>query len=383
MISSTQNLLPDSKHDTVTSSWKISGEHTHSLHRLCSRICSFPPLMPRYFIEQYSEVGDIVFDPWSGRGTVPFEALLNDRVGIGNDFSPEAYTLTKAKVQPADFENLSFFLDNLEIESRKHEVDRNLNELDKKAAVFYSKKTFEQLLIIREILAEYDSTEANFTKAILLGILHGKSHIALSLSCSHSYSMSPNYVKKYAKEHSLRRPSKNIIDEIRTRAELVLKDPLPLLIGEAYCADSRKLPLKDESVDLIFSSPPYFNVQTYAWCNWLRLWFLGYDYRLVRKFLFESASERLYTDFMRKSLKELYRVLKEEKRCLIVAGDIQSGRVDKHTINIIDFLTPLFTECGFTLEKVATDHIPSTRRVLTYISPTQGVKIERIALLVK
>ena len=69
--------------------------------------------MPRYFIEQYSEVGDIVFDPWSGRGTVPFEALLNDRVGIGNDFSPEAYTLTKPKVQPADFENLSFFLDNL------------------------------------------------------------------------------------------------------------------------------------------------------------------------------------------------------------------------------------------------------------------------------
>jgi hypothetical protein len=87
---------------------------------------------------------------------------------------------------------------------------------------------------------------------------------------------------------------------------------------------------------------------------------------------------------MRKSLKELYRVLKDEKRCLIVAGDILKGeRTSKHIINIIDFLIPLFTESGFTLEKVIVDNIPSTRRVLTYISPNQGVKTERIAFLVK
>ncbi len=380
MIASTQNLLPDVKCDTIASPWKISGEHTHSLHRLCSRICSFPPLMPRHYITQYSEVGDVVFDPWSGRGTVPLEALFNDRVGIGNDLSPEAYVLTRAKVQPSNLEDLNLFLDHLEIEITDREVTKDLNELDRQAAVFYSKKTFEQLLAVKDVLAEHDSVEANFTKALLLGILHGKSNNALSLTCSHSYSMSPNYVKKYAKEHHLRRPSKNIIEEIRNRAEVVLKDPLPLLRGDAYHEDSRKLSLKDESVDLIFSSPPYFNVQTYARCNWLRLWFLDYDYRLVRKSLFESGSEILYTDFMRKSLNELYRVLKEGKRCLIVAGDVpKRGR----TINIVDFLTPLFTKSGFKLEDVITDKIPSTKRVLTYITPTQGVKIERIAILVK
>lgn len=383
MVSSIQNLRYTIKHDTVVPTWKISDEPIHSLHRLCSRVCSFPPSMPRFFIRQYSKVGDVVFDAWSGRGTVPFEALLNGRIGIGNDLSPEAFVLTKAKVQPADSDSLSIFLRELEKEVRNHEPNKELNELDKKAAIFYSKKTFQQLLALKEILMDYDSIEANFTKALVLGILHGKSNIALSLTCSHSYSMSPKYVKKYAKEHGLRRPSKEIFQEIRARAKLVLKDPLPSLRGAAFCHDSRKLSLPEESIDLIFSSPPYFNVQTYAWCNWLRLWFLGHDYRTVRKSLFESGSKQLYANFMRESLHELYRVLKDGCRCFIVAGDVRIGRKDKRTINTIEFLTPLFVESGFTLEQVIVDSIPANRRVLTYVTNTQGVKTERIAFLIK
>lgn len=389
MVSSAQNTIFGTAQniiaptETIPPIWKTVNEPIHSLHRLCSRVCSFPPSMPRFFIRQYSQVGDVVFDAWSGRGTVALEALLNNRVGIGNDFSPEAFVLTKAKVQPADSSDINAFLQKLEKKASVHEPSRELNELDRKAAIFYSKKTFQQLLALKEVLMNDDSIEANFTKAIVLGILHGKSNIALSLSCSHSYSMSPKYVKKYAREHGLRRPSKNIFREIRARAKLVLSDPLPTLRGAAFCDDSRKLSLPDESVDLIFSSPPYFNVQTYAWCNWLRLWFLGYDYRVVRKSLCESGSEQVYADFMRKSLHELYRILKEGGRCFIVAGDVWVGRRNKRIINTIEFLTPLFVESKFTLEKVMVESVPANRRVLTYVTDTQGVKTERIAFLVK
>jgi len=389
MVSSTQNQIFGSIQDIIapvdvaSSIWKTANEPIHSLHHLCSRVCSFPPAMPRFFIRQYSQVGDVVFDAWSGRGTVPLEALLNNRVGIGNDLSPEAFVLTKAKVQPVDFNSLNVFLQKLEEEVKIHELTKKLDELDRKAAIFYSKKTFQQLLALKEVLASHDSIEANFTRALVLGILHGKPSSALSLRCSHSYSMSPKYVKNYAKEHGLRRPSKKIFQEIRARAKSVLRDPLPLLRGTAFCDDSRKLSLPDESVDLIFSSPPYFNVQTYAWCNWLRLWFLGYDYRLVKKSLCESGCEETYMKFMRESLSELYRVLKADKRCFIVAGDVKLGRANKRVINTIEFLTPLFEESGFTLEKVITENIPANKRVLTYIDGTQGVKTERIALLTK
>ncbi len=339
--------------------------------------------MPRFFIRQFTKPGDVVFDAWSGRGTVALEALLNDRIGIGNDRAPDAYTLTKAKVNPITLKRAVSFLDSLESEAEKVELDEELTELDRKAEIFYSAKTFGQLRIIRELLKEDTSNEANFIKAVMLGLLHGKATAALSLTCSHSYSMSPNYVKKYAKEHKLRRPTKDVISELKRRSEIVLKSKLPKLRGKAYRDDSRKLSLDDESVNMIFSSPPYFNVQTYAWCNWLRLWFLGYDYREVRKDLCESGSEKVYADFMKASLAELYRVLKDNGRCFIVAGDVTIGRDTKKLVNTIEFLTPIFEETGFTLEHIFTDSIPSGKRVLTYIEPTEGVKTERIAFLRK
>jgi len=383
MVSTSKHLFFDSLYTLGTPIWKTANEPVHSLHRLCSRVCSFPPSMPRFFIRRYSRPGDVVFDAWSGRGTVPLEALLNGRIGIGNDLSPEAFVLTRAKVQPVDFNKLDTFLQKLEKKAKGYEPNKNLSELDRKASIFYSKKTFQQLLALKEVLANYDSTEANFTRALVLGILHGKPSSALSLRCSHSYSMSPSYVKRYAKEHGLRRPSKDVFREIRTKAKLVLRDPLPSIRGKAFCDDSRKLSLEDESVDLIFTSPPYFNVQTYAWCNWLRLWFLGHDYRIVRKSLFESGSVESYSDFMRESLHELYRILKTGGRCFIVAGDVRIGQKNKRTINTIEFLTPLFKESGFTLERVMVDNIPANKRVLTYIANTQGVKTERIAFLIK
>ena len=41
----------------------------------------------------------MVLDPLCGVGTIPFEACLQGRVGIGNDLSELAYIVTKAKVE--------------------------------------------------------------------------------------------------------------------------------------------------------------------------------------------------------------------------------------------------------------------------------------------
>ena len=59
---------------------------------------SFPAGLPRYFIEQFSEPGDVVVDPFSGRGTTALEACLAGRVGIGVDLNPLAALLTDVKV---------------------------------------------------------------------------------------------------------------------------------------------------------------------------------------------------------------------------------------------------------------------------------------------
>lgn len=363
--------------------WKTNKIVSHSLHYICSRICSFPPSLPSYFIEKYTKEGDIVFDAWSGKGSVPFEALRNKRIGIGNDKSPDAFVLTHAKVRPIDFKSLKKHIIRIKRKMKDVRFTKELSELDRKAKIFYSDKTFEQIRILKETVKDDNSDESVFVKAIMLGLLHGKSKVTLSLPSSHSYSMSPTYVKKYAHTHNLRRPSRDVLYNILIKGEMLLKDPLPSLKGIALNNDSRNISLPSESVDLIVSSPPYFNIQTYAWCNWLRLWFLGYDYKEVRKQLAESGSETKYYSFMKDSIKELYRVLKPGGHCFLIVGDVKRPiKEGFKTINIAEFILPLLQQ-GFGLEKIIVDSIPSGKRVMNYIGKDDGIKIERIICLRK
>ncbi len=79
--------------------WKDGAKRNSRLHSICSYMAMFPASLPRYFIEKCTEPGDVVLDPFSGRGTTPLEACLGGRVGIGNDLNPLAYHLTKCKVR--------------------------------------------------------------------------------------------------------------------------------------------------------------------------------------------------------------------------------------------------------------------------------------------
>ena len=73
----------------------------HSLHPMCSYLASFPAALAHAFIGRYSRRGDVVLDPFSGRGTTPLQACAEGRVGVGNDLNPFAHLLTAAKVEPA------------------------------------------------------------------------------------------------------------------------------------------------------------------------------------------------------------------------------------------------------------------------------------------
>src|SRR5512143_792286 len=73
----------------------------HSLHPMCSYLASFPAALAHAFVARYSRPGDVVLDPFSGRGTTPLEACVDGRIGVGNDLNPFAHLLTAAKVEPA------------------------------------------------------------------------------------------------------------------------------------------------------------------------------------------------------------------------------------------------------------------------------------------
>src|SRR5215213_10505460 len=71
-----------------------------ALHPMCSYLASFPAAVAHAFIARYSRPGDVVLDPFSGRGTTPLQACAEGRIGGGNDLNPLAHLLTAAKVDP-------------------------------------------------------------------------------------------------------------------------------------------------------------------------------------------------------------------------------------------------------------------------------------------
>ncbi|MEM1993782.1 MAG: DNA methyltransferase, partial [Candidatus Caldarchaeum sp.] len=196
--------------DEVVDSWKNVGKNWgSSLHRIMSRTGSFPPALARWVIEKFSDRGDVVFDPFSGKGTAPLEACLTNRVGVGNDLAPEAYVVTRAKVNPVSFKDVRNWVDNASKVMRPDAV--SVYDVDEDVRVFYHSQTLKQILAVRELLLDAEDDVSNFVKACMLGILHGSSEISLSVPSSHSFSMAPNYIRRYVAKHRLKRPVRNVL----------------------------------------------------------------------------------------------------------------------------------------------------------------------------
>jgi hypothetical protein len=83
-------------------------------HYTCSYMAMFPPALPHYFIRRFTEPGDIVLDPFSGRGTTTLEAIAQGRIGVGNDLNDLAYVLTKGKLANPNLDDVLVRLDELE-----------------------------------------------------------------------------------------------------------------------------------------------------------------------------------------------------------------------------------------------------------------------------
>ena len=363
----------------ILDSWKYADRRWgNKLHRMMSRSGSFPPALAHWFVAKYSDVGQVVLDPFSGKGTLPLEACLMGRVGIGNDLAPEAYTVTRAKVRAVTLAEVKAWINEAARRMRPDTV--SVYDAEDDVRVFFSSSTLRQILAIRELLLHDDSDVACFVKGVVLGILHGPSELHLSIPCSHSFSMSPGYLRRYAKKHKLRKPNRNVLKCILKRAENLLSDGIPGVKGMAFMYDARSLPLPDESVNLIVTSPPYFNMQTYAWDNWLRLWFLGYRYEDIRKKLFETQSIPCFLDFMQGAFKEMYRVLKDGSACVIVVGDVKLG---KRIVDMASILVKPAESVGFEIAGIISDNIPKEKKYIMYLDSKQGVSREKILILHK
>ncbi|MCL9812515.1 DNA methyltransferase [Natranaeroarchaeum aerophilus] len=336
---SEENVVAETTED-LQSTWKDAHRNWgHSLHRLAPYIGGFPPSLAHYFIRRFSKSGDTVLDPFSGGGTTPLEAALQNRNGYANDAFSYAYVLSKAKCNPLSTSEFEPYLDTKLDEARKvdNEEMRLLDNDDLK--VFYSDHTLDQILRLREVLHEDDSRKATYLNGIMCGILHGPSKMYLSLQTKDTYSGTANYVRKYAKKNDLQRPERDIRPKALRKQELAHEDTVPASLGERTKitrGDSRNLlnSFEKESVDLIVTSPPYMQTLDYTWNNWIRLWWLNEDRKSERNKLDITEDTDKYRRFMRECLHSMYDVLAPDSVAVLIVGDVQKNLASgKRTLN--------------------------------------------------
>ncbi len=300
------------------------------IHTLMARTGSFPLRVACQLLGQFRHrQSSVIFDPFSGKGTSLLAARMLGYDAYGMDIAPEAVVCSRAKLLHVSPAGVVDYIVNLRTNGPP------IESVPAHVRVFFAPSTLSQLLSVREQLL-HDMTSRNptrqvnaqFVMAVLLGILHGHASYSLSVSSSHAFSMSPAYVKRFAVTHGLRRPARDIKKCLVEKINRCLRCELPTVkrfeVKQGSVLHCRSIfPELIGKVDTILTSPPYLNAQTYAKDNWLRLWFLGYDYKQLRPDYIETGSVTRYEEHMLSAFKEMAVMLKPGGRLICVAGDIR------------------------------------------------------------
>lgn len=275
------SIFPN-KTDVEQSKLDISERNRYSLFTWNGQ---FSPLFIETMLTKYSAPGDIVYDPFSGSGTVLVESARLNLTAYGIELNPSAYYMSK-------FSEIS----NIDFETRNSIVNAISNMI---VSLITSRDVQKDLLEYYNALPE--GVEKN-TLALLI-ILCDVYNNELNLE---------TIGKQWTK----------IKKEIYN---------LPLCHNKitSFLGDARRTPVEDDTVSLILTSPPYINVFNYHQNYRRSVELLGYDVLSAAKTEFGSNRKNRgnrfltviqYTIDMALSFRECMRISKINSRFIFVVG---------------------------------------------------------------
>jgi hypothetical protein len=330
-----------------------------TFHQLSPYIGKIKSSIACSLVSQFSVPGELVYDPFSGCGTVALEAWTAGRSVIANDLSPYALLLTRAKLFP--YTSVSHALADLE--RLREPASLACNSYDLRSVPTWVREFFHNNTL-REILGWRDVLYAEqkwFLLACLLGILHHQRPGFLSFPSSHTvpYLRAKSFPKnKFPHLYGYRAVYERLIAKVQRAFRRVPNLDVGISRTTYLASADELVPAK--APDVILTSPPYMRQLDYGRDNRLRLWFLGCDdwHRLDRQI---SPTEERFLALMRRCFVLWRELLRRHGRCVLVVGDgaRRSGRNDLPAA-----ITRIATlDAGFTHLGQSTDRIPNERRV--------------------
>lgn len=337
--------------------------------------------MVRVLMSLYSKPGDVILDPFAGSGVVPLEAILSGRTALANDLNPYAYALTRGKLEAPSREKAAIEQALALIEAVEAEAaSTDLTTVPRWVQQFFHPRTLQEILTAFQILRRQESY---FLLACLLGILHHVRPGFLSYPASHlvPYLRKAKYPpEEFPQMYGYRDLRSRLLAKVkRAYRRSMLQENWELRRYQVWQTNAMNLPINDESVDAVISSPPYFGALDYARDNRLRLWFLGCaNWKDLDASL--TANSKVYIPQMALCLQEITRVLYPHRYCVLVLGDVERDSQTLQTAEILSNLATDVTNGRLVTETIYDDRIPDERRSRRQ---TRTTKFERILVMRK
>lgn len=262
--------------------------------------------------------GDTVLDPFIGSGTTCVEAQLLGINCIGIDVSPLCILQSKVKTESVNvLSEILKYKDEVIKSTRSDLFNQEGKNLDE------------------SIISIQNEKVKNFYK------------MAKLVAISDNVRRGKEFLNAFLKNLELMIASVSDYVQITKKLNLTL-GKVDLKIG-----DSRTLLLDKESIDGIITSPPYSIALDYIINDAHALKELGYDLWGIREWFIGvrgRGNERieLYNNDMKKSLEEMFRVLKPNKCAVIVIGN---ATYLGHEVKTVEFIIDCAENIGFKLMK--------------------------------
>lgn len=323
--------------------WTAKQRQASPIHEVSYRAC-FKPQLPRFFIEVLSLKNEIVYDPFSGRGTTVIEAGLLGRNIIANDINPLSRILSKPRF---------FIPSESEIVDRLESIKFHDNlESDIDLSMFYHEKTLSEILSLRNYLIERQNSGNedhvdSWIRMIATNRLTGHSSGYFSV-----YTLPPNQAVLPESQIKINQ-KRDQIPDYRDVKKMILKksDALITNLDNEHKSELRRVgemaiflnndagetkEIESGSVRLVVTSPPFLDVVKYSNDNWLRCWFNNIDAETVAKKITMSKTIEEWTAVMSPVFAELYRVLKKDGHVAFEVGEVKNSslRLDEYVVEI-------------------------------------------------
>ncbi len=249
--------------------WTSRQRQASSIHEISYRAC-FKPQLPRLFIDLLTRKGDVVYDPFSGRGTTVIEAGLSGRHVVANDANPLSRTMTEPRFFPPDPAAVAERLIAIPRDSEGAAIDLSM---------FYHPDTEKEIVALRQYLLNRkaecrDDMTDRWIAMVATNRLTGHSKGFFSV-----YTLPPNQAVSRQSQQRINRKRMQTPD-YRDTHKIILDKTKSLLRSLSLAekknlkragknarlltGDARSTPdIQEDSVQLTVTSPPFLDIVQY------------------------------------------------------------------------------------------------------------------------